>query len=194
VDVAIGCRDHSGWAVMVGIGGDPSAPQVVARERVELVDEALPRMAYHAALEVDLDEAAKLIAEVERSAEAFAERSLATMVEQLHRDGHHVVGVAVAASSSPPPAELAKVLASHSFVHAAEGELYRDALAEASARLGLPLTRYANKHAIGEAAAALGVDTEALGARVASLRKVVGPPWQKDHREATAAALLVLSL
>jgi hypothetical protein len=193
VDVAIGCRDHSGWAVVVGVGGDPSSPQVVARERVELVDEALPRMAYHAALEARADDAAALIAKVERSAREYAERSLGLVAERLRTDGHDVVGVAVAASTTPPPADLAKILASHSLVHAAEGELYRDALVEGVTALGLRLTRFPNKHAVSEAAAALRVDTEALSARLAALRQAVGPPWQKDHREAAAAALLVLA-
>jgi hypothetical protein len=193
MDVALGCRDHSGWAVVVGVGGDPSAPRVLARERIPLVDEALPRMAYHAALEVDLDDAGALIEQVTRSAEQYAERSLSSVADQLRADGHEVIGVAVAASNTAPPTDLAKILASHSLVHAAEGELYRDALVDATETLGLPLTRFPNKHALSEAAAALGVDTETLSARLAALRKTLGPPWQKDHREATAAALLVLA-
>jgi hypothetical protein len=150
-------------------------------------------MAYHAALEIDLDEATELIARVERSAAENARRSLASVADRLLADGHRVVGVAVAASNTAPPTDLAKILASHSSVHAAEGELYREALVDATDALGFALTRFPNKHAISEAAAALRVDTDAQSERLGALRTTLGPPWQKDHREATAAALLVLA-
>jgi hypothetical protein len=190
--VAIGCRDHSGWAVLVGIGGDAAAPTVLTRDRVELIDDALPRMAYHAALELDVDAGAQLIAQVERSAEACAERALSHLAGRLRDSGYDVAGVGIAIGTSPPPDDLAKILGSHTLLHAAEGELYRDALVAGAESADLPVTRYANKRAISELAATLQVDTDALAERLAGLRRTLGAPWQKDHREATAAALLVL--
>ena len=41
---ALGWRTHSGWAVVVAVSGTPSHPHVLARERVQLVDEPLPRI------------------------------------------------------------------------------------------------------------------------------------------------------
>jgi len=193
MDAAIGVRDHSGWAVVVAVGGDPTAPEILLRERIQLVGDHLPRMAYHAALERDLDDGAALIAEVERVAEQGAVDALDSITERLRGDGHQVTGVAIAAGTSDVPTELEDILRSHRMVHAAEGELYREVMSTAAEKAGLPVTRYANKHAISEAAAALHVDSEALSQRLAAVGKPLGPPWQKDHREATAAALLVLA-
>jgi hypothetical protein len=190
---AIGCRDHSGWAVFVAVGGDPAQPQILARERIALVEDRLPRMAYHAALDCEIERAAELVAEVERAAEQGAAASIESIRRRLHDDGHDVVGVAIAAGRTAVPTDLEKILASHSLVHAAEGELYREALVTGAERVSLPVTRFVNKQAISDAAAALGVDAEALSKRLGDLGKPLGPPWQKDHREATAAALIALT-
>jgi hypothetical protein len=190
---AIGCRDHSGWAVLVAVGGDPAAPEVLARERVALLDDALPRMVFHAALETTLSEGAALVSQVEQAAAVGATEALRTMHDRLGANGHEVAGVAIAVGTTEVPDDLATILASHARVHAAEGELYRDALVEGATELGLPVTRFANKGAVSGAAQVLGVDTEHLSARLAALRAVVGAPWQRDHREATAGALLVLA-
>jgi hypothetical protein len=193
VRVAIGCRDHSGWAILVAVGGQPARPEIVERLRVVLVDDRLPRMAYHAALDVEFERAGGIVAEVERAAEDGAVTALDGFRATLHGDGHDVAGIAIAAGTAAVPDDLATILASHALVHAAEGKLYREALVIAADQLGLPVTRFANKHAISEAAAALRVDTDVLTARLGALGKPLGPPWQKDHREATAAALLVLN-
>lgn len=189
---AIGCRDHSGWAVLVGVGGDPAAPTVLARERVTLVEDDL-RMAYHLAAEGPRHEAGGLIQRVERQAEEGAIDAVRDLVDRLRAERHDVVGLAVAAGNTPMPDALDTILASHALVHAAEGELYRDALASAADVCQLPLTRFAHTHAIAEAAAALGVHADGLDARLRALGKALGPPWQKDHRDAAAAALLVLA-
>jgi len=188
---AIGCRDHSGWAVMVVVGGDPAAPSVLTRERVVLVDENV-RMPYHLAAERSLADGRALIRRVERAACKGASRALHDIVDDARRRGHDIEGVAVAAGTSAVPDDLARVLASHALLHAAEGELYREALTTAATSLALATTRFPTKHAISDAAAALGVGTDALDGRLKALGKPLGPPWQKDHREAAAAALLVL--
>ena len=49
--VALGWRSHSGWAVLVAVGGSAARPVVLDRQRVELVDGSLPRQPYHAVAE-----------------------------------------------------------------------------------------------------------------------------------------------
>jgi hypothetical protein len=44
-----------------------------------------------------------------------------------------------------------------------------------------------------DSAAALGLAPAELGARLDGQRVRLGAPWQKDHKEAAAAALLVLA-
>src|SRR5205807_2629305 len=50
-DATCGLRVHSGWAALVAVAGPLAAPAVLARRRIELVDEASPggRQPFHAA-------------------------------------------------------------------------------------------------------------------------------------------------
>jgi hypothetical protein len=93
----------------------------------------------------------------------------------------------------PLPGTVAGVLASHSAMHAAEGQLYRDAWADAAADRGVAVALHARGDALGGAAALLGTTAERLGTAVSALGRELGPPWQKEHREAAAAALGELS-
>jgi hypothetical protein len=90
--------------------------------------------------------------------------------------------------------ELSAVLANHSLLHAAEGELYRAALDEAADARGLAVCAVPSKRTVEEAAAGLGTTRDLLVARLAALRADLGAPWQADHKDATAAALLGLHL
>jgi hypothetical protein len=192
---ALGWRSHSGWAVIVAVGGSPADPIVLDRERVELLDGSLPRQPYHAAAEgaLSLDDAASLISQVERAAALSATTATASIAAKLSESGIAVVGVGLAVGARSIPVELTRVLASHLLLHAAEGQLYEEALIEASARAGLPVTTLGTKTILEDAAAAMGVTVAELGTGLASAGKLAGPPWQKDHREAAASALVALS-
>ena len=189
--VAIGCCDHTGWAVLVTVAGDAARPQIVDRRRVELVDPSLPRQAYHAAVGLPLPDAGRLITEVEASALAVTAAQLATLRAELTDLGTEVVGIAVADAAQVPD-DLAVVLARHPLLHAGEAALYRDALVEAACATDLAVTRFAHGDAIGQAAVALGVGRDELDGRLIELRRDLGAPWSADHRHAAAAALLAL--
>jgi hypothetical protein len=162
---------------------------------VELLDGSLPRQPYHAAAEgpLSLDDAASLISQVERAAALSATAATESIVAKLSESGRAVVGVGLAVGARSIPVELMKVLASHLLLHAAEGQLHEEALIEASARAGLPVTTLGTKTILDDAATAMGVMVAELGAALASAGKLAGPPCQKDHREAAAAALTVLN-
>ena len=189
---ALGWRCHSGWAVAVAVGGSPSDPTVLARERVELLDRSLPRQPYHAAAEggLSLDDAATLISKVEQSAALAATSAIESLVAKLGESGREVVAVGLVAGARRIPGELARILASHTPLHAAEGELYEQAVTEGSARAGVPVTVLATKTTFEDAATAMSMKVADLGAALAAAGKIAGPPWQKDHREAAAAALV----
>ena len=91
---ALGWRTHSGWAVVVAVSGTPSHPHVLARERVQLVDEPLPRMAYHAieAWDLSLKEGKALVAKVRRTATTAATKAMKAAVQQHGADAIGVVG------------------------------------------------------------------------------------------------------
>jgi hypothetical protein len=114
------------------------------------------------------------------------------LVEELAPD-RIVVALALRAEPARPvPSELAAVLGSHTAIHAAEGELYREAFAAAAERLGIDVTRTARAAGTAEAAA-VGAAEDHLDAFVSGLRRSLGPPWQADHRLATTGAIGALA-
>lgn len=192
MDVGLGVSDHSGWAVVVAVGGDRRAVEVIDRRRVELCDPALPRQAYHAAEHLSLDEASAAVGAVERSARAAAAGALTTLVGELAAAGHHVTALAVAQGTAPVPDDLTRILASHALLHAAEGKLFRDALVSGAASAGIEVVRFAKRTLAAEAADALGRDADQLVALVAALGRPIGPPWRQDHKIAALAGWLAL--
>lgn len=186
MDVALGFRPHSGWAatLVVALG-----PTVVARHRVELADRPLPVQPYHAAAGLPPDEAAALVADATDEAYGAARRALADLT-----DAHRVVGVAIVAGAGTVREDvpLERALTAHGTLHAAEGELYRDALADAADGLRLPVTLVGPRETERLGRHLLGCDAEDLRARLTDLGRPLGPPWTKDHKDALIAALAVL--
>jgi hypothetical protein len=83
---------------------------------------------------------------------------------------------------------LERILDSHAPIHAAEGELFRNALATACEANGLRVVTVPAKALYGRAAAALGLDGSALERRLAEIGKAAGRPWSQDQKESTLAA------
>ena len=167
--VAIGFRCHSGWAVMVTVTGSVRAPRVLDRRRVELLDASLPRQPYHAVAEHGA--ARTIIADVEDAARKAA--------SDLVRAVDDAVAVGVVAAERSLPDNLDDILRVHARLHSAEGWLYERAVIEASADAGLAV------HVVAPTRINVTPTIE-------SLRSTLGPPWQKDHKWATVAALSAL--
>lgn len=184
----MGVADHSGWANLVTMATDGDRPTVLDRRRCELVGPDVSRQPYHAADGLDDDEAAALVARVRAAAGEGARGALIALVGEI-ADTYRVVAVALRAGGTRPlPDTVAGVLASHSAMHAAEGQLYRDAIADAAGELGLTVATYA-RGAAEAAAPALGATTDELSSLVAAMGRRIGPPWRQEHREAATAAL-----
>ncbi len=126
---ALGWRTHSGWAVMVAVEGTSAEPRVVARQRVQLVDEPLPRMPYHTIEGDDLSiaEGKALIAKVRRTAITAGTKAMKTAAREL---GVETVGVVGKVRNVPD--DLRRILVAHALLHAAEGALYEEALLDAA--------------------------------------------------------------
>ena len=181
--VGLGWRVHSSWAVVVGVAGPPSSPVVVHRERITLLDDESAQEPYHAAVGRPLDEAAAWIRTVEEAAASAAAAAIGALAKSVGPVG--AVGVVGGNRQLP---ELARILVSHARLHAAERNLYEEALVEGATRAGLPVTTVpATGKLLAHASEQLGVAE--LGSVVAGLGAAIGPPWQKDHREAAVAAL-----
>src|SRR5690349_18385424 len=80
--VALGFRAHSGWAAVVAIAGPLGAPDVVDRSRIDLLDRTIPGAAqpYHAAAEMELKQAEKLIDRCVQSARRLAAKGLRDLI------------------------------------------------------------------------------------------------------------------
>ncbi len=192
MDLAWGCKPHSGWAIAVLVGGTASAPVVLDRRRVQLCPDDLPRQVYHAAEGLPRARAAALVKKVDA---AVGRLTTAVVKDLIDAAGEHgeLVGLSVVGNPRPLP-DLDAALANHSMLHSAEGELYRGALDDAADALGLPVTPAPPKRTVHEAAIVLGTTGDALAARLKGLRAELGAPWQADHKDATAGALMALAL
>jgi hypothetical protein len=94
VEAGLGFSTHSGWAVAITAGLDDGGHLcVVDRHRVELIDNDLPRQAYHAAAALTAAEADALVARVDASIAARARTVLTEILASTR--GVEVVGVAV---------------------------------------------------------------------------------------------------
>jgi hypothetical protein len=185
----VGVADHSGWANFVTVGTSDRGPIVVDRRRCELIGPDVPRQPYHAAAGLDDGEAEALVARVTEDALSGARAALTALADEIGPD-HSVVALCLRARGGRPlPDTVAGVLASHAAMHAAEGELYREAIGEAAGSLGIAVVLHARGDAEARAAIALGTGPDEVTSLIADFGRSVGPPWQKEHREAAAAAL-----
>ena len=192
-DAAVGFRHHTGWAVLVALTLEDGEPVVLDRRRVQLVDDD-ERAPYHIAAErwgVSTEKAATLIDRLTREAADGAASAVAAAAGELSAAGHTLTAAGVGSGRDLPP--LASILRSHAMLHTAEGELYRAALEEGASRNHLRITVAPLKTLLPYAAGVLGEDEPSLTRTLAALGKSLGPPWQKDHREAALLAWLALA-
>lgn len=183
--VGLGWRVHSSSAVVVAVSGPASSPVIVHRGQVTLVDDASLQEPYHAAAALSLDDAPALIASVAEVATVAAEATLRGFVSSLGA----IAAVGLVGGDRRLP-ELSRILAKHALLHAAERDLYEQAVIHGATRAGLPVTTIpATGRLLDDASVRLGVT---LGAALTAVGRSIGPPWKKDHREAAAAALVAL--
>jgi len=190
VDLAVGFAAHSGWAVAVVAGLDDGHLRVYDRRRVELISPALPRQAYHAAAGLSDGEGRELVATVDRSIAEHALDALSAIRTSMS-ERHSLAAVGIVGQAREIP-DLTVVLASHALMHASEGGQYRRALDQAGRRLGLPVCWTSAQRLAPEVARIVGWSSDRLVDEHAQVRAAIGPPWQKDHKEAAAAALIAL--
>lgn len=181
---ALGFRAHSGWAALVAAAGSLDAPRILERKRVVLADPdvAWSKQPFHAAAELPFPRGETLVQAAVESTRALALEMMAANIKRLSAQGHEVRACGVLTASGKELPELSRVLASHALIHTAEGELFRQALIWAAQKSGLRVTCVREK----------GLDGTALQ-RVASLGKLIGPPWTQDQKLATIAAMAALN-
>ena len=177
----IGVSDHGGWAVLVTVTRDGT---LLDRRRMELVGEGLPKLPHHSEGRVlPLDEAVKLVERVRVSAERHAVLALDAVAMVVPR----ILGVALRKCPQLPHT-VAERIKNYRAQNVADWVMYRKALASAAEARGWPVHWYDAKSVFGAASQALRVEN--LEAHFLQVRSAVGPPWDKDHKLAMAAAIV----
>jgi hypothetical protein len=189
---ALGFRSHSGWACLVAVAGPATGPDVVARRRVEL-SRRTPRQPFHAAEGRPFAAAESLVRRATEESFGLAERAVQQMVDELKTAGHDPVAGGLLLAAGRPLPDLREILASHALIHAAEGELFREALRQATSRCGLRLAELKERDLEAEASRALGRKPADLMGRVAAWGKVLGSPWTQDEKRAALVAWVALA-
>lgn len=190
-EAALGFRSHSGWATLVAVSGPAAEPSVVVRRRVEL-SRRTPRQPFHAAEGRPFAAAEDLIRRSVDEATSLAERAVREAVAELRATGHEPVASGLLLAAGRPLPGVRDILASHALIHAAEGELFRDVLRQASRRCGLRVAEVRERDLEELAARALRRSTAELGRRLAEWGRALGPPWTQDEKRAALVAWLAL--
>jgi hypothetical protein len=192
---ALGFAPHSGWAAVVAIGGTAANPRVLARERFELSDAALAgsKQPYHAIDGMPLAEAAARLALLEASATALATAAIRVLVQTARAGGVEPRAAGILYSAGRSGETLEAILASHALIHTADGNHFREAIAQGCGALALPVTRIRARDLSATAARALRRTPAALAAAVARLGRGLPPPWGADEKSAALLGWLLLA-
>ena len=141
--VVFGFKAHSGWAALVVVGAAENGFRVIDRRRVELIEdgEFWAKQPYHAAENLDADEALDVVNRGVESAHRVAVSQLREIVKQTQKSGHEIAGCAVLLPSPMPDWSTAEIFAVHMRMHQAEGLLFPDALCRAAEKGAFRLSR-----------------------------------------------------
>lgn len=181
---AIGLKIKSGFAIaaIVKRGADGFAIEAV--RKILLSSEALPqsRFPYHPTIELPERQGAALsdqaVEEVRRTA-AQEMRKVLDEFEDIKRAGM-VVGSVIDPDSLGNP---------HVRVHALEGKLFREVVAEALKKRDIGCGVLLERDAYAKAAADMSYRESQLRAQVAALGQARIKPWRAEEKLATLAAL-----
>jgi len=189
----LGVADHNGWAVCVTVAANRDLPVVVDRRRIELIEPGVPSQPYHhETVGMALPEAEQLVVRVR---ESVMRTTLARLTEL--RDEPQAYTIGAMTIRNPPltyvPVTVAEAHASYPVMCRADGMMYHDALCTAARRLGLVVEQHDRGEEVTRAADRLGVSVAQLEGLLQAEGERLGPPWQKEHRLAAAAAIGVLA-
>jgi hypothetical protein len=190
----LGVADHNGWAVCVTVAVSRGVPVVVDRRRVGLIEPGVPSQPYHhETVRMPLPEAEALVVRVRESVMRTTLARLSELRDEL-KPPYTIVAMTL---RNPPltyvPVTVAEAHKSYPVMCRADGMMYHDALCTAARRLGIALELHDRGEEIVRAADRLDVSLDELEHFLKTVGESLGPPWQKEHRFAAAAAIRVLA-
>ena len=168
-------------------------PLVLSRQRLQLVEtfSFKFRQPFHTAEKMRPKDASKFISGVRTAAEHIAYCSLHAVQLDLKKLGYQLDRVALLLASGKPLPELEKILHSHTLIHTADGELFREALRRASTRCGLQIAGTKERGLLEQCTEVFSLKAPELLRGVTELGRSFGSPWSQDEKFATLAAWLV---
>lgn len=193
---AVGFRAHSGWTALVALTVTKGSPAILVRERVHLVESFTYRFRqpYHTAKNMPQKEAPEFISKLQAEAGALAFKAIQQTQAQLQAQGYELNRCGLLLASGRTLPDLAHILASHSLMHAADGEFFRGAILDAADRCSLEATTIKERDVLDSASKALRLKPAQLMRRIADLGRVLGPPWSQDEKLASLAAWTALAM
>jgi hypothetical protein len=193
---ALGLRAHSGWAAMVAIAGLVDSPSVIDRRVIQLCNPKTrgSKQPYHAAEPLPFRDAEKFISRCIGETHEFAHEGLCAALSDLQNKGHRVVGCGVLLGSGRTLPSLEGILASHAMIHAAEGDLFRNALVATAARCKLPVIGVRERELFSRAGEILARSEDDLRDYLSEVGHSLGPPWREDQKCAMLAAWMALAV
>ncbi|PWT80746.1 MAG: hypothetical protein C5B44_04865 [Acidobacteria bacterium] len=193
MNVAFGLKAHSGWAALVVLGQQNDKYVVVDRRRIELVESESQKQPYHAAENLRPEAAREVVRRGIAVAQRMARQEMREAIRRERDRKNEVAGCGVLVSDPMPDWSVEEILAVHFRMHKAEGVLFRDVLVRAANSCELRLVAIPEKQLIDHAITKLATSQRDLLTQLSTLGKSVGPPWGKDQKEATLAAMIALN-
>lgn len=191
---AMGVQMHSGWGALVVVANEGGRVNVMARERIEVIDEKAggKRQPYHCARNLALNEAQRYLARCAAESKRMATQSIRGLTQDWQKRGYRLANCAVLTASGRELPPLVRILAAHPLIHTAEGEFFRNAICAACEVLRLTVLRVREREIESVATTALGRSAAAVMKQIANAGKILGPPWTQDHKKAALAAWIAL--
>jgi hypothetical protein len=191
---ALGFRAHSGWTALVAISLQEDFPIVILRERRHLVKTFTFefRQPYHTAGKRPPSEAHGFIVRVRAEARRLSYQIIHSAQTNLHKQGYELKCCGLLLASGKPLPDLSQILASHALIHAADGELFREALLHASKHCGVESFTAKESELLERAVNALHLQPIELRRHLTNLGHPLGPPWSQDEKFAALVAWLSL--
>jgi hypothetical protein len=173
---------------------EEGSPLVLLRERPHLVKTFTYefRQPYHTAEKRSPAEARGFISSVRAEARGLAYRVIHSVQRNLQEQGYELKCCSLLLASGKPLPSLPQILASHALIHAADGELFREALLHASKRCGSETFTAKESELLERAVHALHLQPNELGRRLTDLGHPLGSPWSRDEKFAALVAWLSL--
>lgn len=192
---AVGFSPHSGWAAAVVLAGPLAKPVLVDRRRFILAepDDHVGKQPFHAAEEMPLPQATRLVDRCLADSRQRARQELARLGADLEAAGYRIGAGGLCGKEARPLGPLATILASHALIHAAEGEMFREVLRSAAKDRRLVLADVPEREAESRCVKAVGLPTESVRGRLLELGRAAGPPWTKDQKLAALIAWMCMA-